>query len=119
MAADPTASLFEALSRRGHESLLQGTSGTLRFELRQGGRLVYWYVAIDRGDVTVSHSRAEADAVVRTDKTLFDGMATGRVNAMAATLRGVIEAEGDLGLIMSFQRLFPGPPKSVYARKIR
>ena len=34
-------------------------------------------------------------------------------------LRGVLLAEGDLGLVMSFQRLFPGPPKSVYARKIR
>jgi hypothetical protein len=34
-------------------------------------------------------------------------------------LRGALQAEGDLGLLMSFQRLFPSPPKSVYARKIR
>jgi hypothetical protein len=28
---------------------------------------------------------------------------------MAAVLRGAIEAEGDLGLLLSFQRVFPGP----------
>ena len=39
---------------------------------------------------------------------------------MAAQLRGALESEGDLGLVMSFQRLFPGRRQSpVYARKIR
>jgi hypothetical protein len=37
---------------------------------------------------------------------------TGRMNAMAATLRGVLDPEGDLGLVLLFQRLFPGPPGS-------
>jgi hypothetical protein len=39
-------------------------------------------------------------------------MVIGKANAMAATLRGVIVPEGDLGLVISFQRLFPGPPAS-------
>ncbi len=91
----------------------------MRFELRNGRRTQYWHVTIDKGDVTVSNANDEADAVVRCDKSLFDEMATGRANAMAAQLRGVLESAGDLGLVMSFQRLFPSPPKSVYARKIR
>lgn len=119
MVADPTATFFEALAKRGQEPILASTSGTLRFEIRSGGRRTYWYVAISKGGVTASRTAAEADAVVRCDKVLFDGMATGRVNAIAAMLRGVLQAEGDLGLVMSFQRLFPSPPKSVYARKIR
>jgi putative sterol carrier protein len=119
MASDSTATFFEALAKRGHEPILASTSGTLRFELRSGGRRKYWYVTISKGDVTASRTAAEADAVVRCDRALFDGMATGRVNAMAAMLRGVLQAEGNLGLVMSFQRLFPAPPKSVYARKIR
>jgi putative sterol carrier protein len=112
MADDPTATFFDALAKRGHEPLLQNASGTLRLELRNGRRAEYWYVAISKGDVTVSRANAEADAVIRSDKALFDGMVTGRVNAMAATLRGVLQTEGNLGLVMSFQRLFPGPPGS-------
>ena len=67
----------------------------------------------------MSNASDEADGVIRCDKALFDEMATGRANATTAILRGVLDAEGDLGLMMSFQRLFPSPPKSVYARKIR
>ncbi len=119
MAADATATFLEVLAKRGREPILAGTSGTLRFELGSGGRRTYWYVAISKGDVTASRTNVAADAVVRCDKALFDGMATGRVNATAAMLRGALQAEGDLGLVMSFQRLFPSPPKSVYARKIR
>ena len=119
MAADPTATFFERLAKSGHEPLLANASGTLRFELRSGRRTQYWYVTIDKGDIAISNATEEADAVVRCDKALFDRMATGRANVMTAILRGVLETEGDLGLAVSFQRLFPSPPKSVYARKIR
>ncbi len=118
-STDATAVFFEGLAARGHEPLLQSATGTLRFELRNGSRTQYWFVTIKKGDVTVSNANAEADAVVRTSKALADELVTGRVNAMAATLRGMLGSEGNLGLVMSFQRLFPGPPKSVYARKIR
>jgi len=72
----------------------------------------HWYVAVRKGDVAVSHKNIKADAIVRADKALFDGMASGEVNAIAATLRGVLTAQGNLGLVMSFQRLFPGPTSS-------
>jgi putative sterol carrier protein len=62
------------------------------------------------GDVEVSHKNARADAVVRLDRDMFDGMVSGTVNALAATLRGELLAEGDLGLVMHFQRLFASPP---------
>ena len=32
------------------------------------------------------------------------------MNALAATLRGAVVIQGDLGLLVGFQRLFPGPP---------
>ena len=109
---DATSEFFDALAKRGHEPLLKSATGTLRFDLRNGRRVEHWYVTVSKGDVAVSRKNAEADAVVRTDKALFDGMATGKVNTMAAVLRGVLGVEGDLGLIISFQRLFPGPPGS-------
>jgi putative sterol carrier protein len=82
----------------------------VRFDLVDGGSVRRWYVAVDRGAVSVSHRSAKADAIVRLDRTLFDRVVTGRSNAIAALLRGSIVAEGDLGLVLSFQRLFPGPP---------
>ncbi|MGZ4320121.1 MAG: SCP2 sterol-binding domain-containing protein [Gaiellaceae bacterium] len=114
-----TSTFFDELAHAGHEPILARTSGTLRIELKDGRQTEYWYVTIRKGDIEVSHANDEADAVVRTDKAHFEGMATGRVNATTAILRGVLDAEGDLGLVMSFERLFPSPPKSVYARKIR
>jgi putative sterol carrier protein len=109
--ADPTEAFFDDLARRSHEPLLQRASGTLRFDLADGKDTVHWYVTLKKGDIAVSHKRTGADAVVRADRALFEGMATGRVNAMAASLRGVVGLEGDLGLVMSFQRLFPSPPR--------
>jgi putative sterol carrier protein len=110
--ADATAEFFAELGQRGHEPLLASTSGTLRFDLADGRRLEHWYVTIEKGNVAVSHENSDADAVVRLDRSLFDSMATGKVNAMSAALRGVLAPEGNLGLIISFQRLFPGPPRS-------
>ena len=63
ISTDATATFFEQLAARGHEPLLQSASGTLRFELKNGGRTQYWFVTIDKGDITVSHANAEADAV--------------------------------------------------------
>jgi putative sterol carrier protein len=105
-----TQEFFDDLAARGHEPLLQNASGALRFDLSDGGRTEHWFVAIDKGDVSVSHKRGKADAVVRVDRAFLDRILTGRENAMAAALRGVLVPEGDLGLLMLFQRLFPGPP---------
>jgi len=119
MAKDPTAAFFAALAERGHEPLLQSESGTIRFDARDGRRTEHWYITLKKGDVAVSHKNADANTVVRLDKATLDALVTGRANATTAVLRGELEFEGDLGLVMSFQRLFPAPPKSVYARRIK
>ena len=46
------------------------------------------------------------------DRALFQRLANGEVNAMAALLRGAIAVEGDPQLLVMFQRLLPGPPGS-------
>ena len=38
---------------------------------------------------------------------MFDHIAAGRLNALAAVLRGELVPEGDLALLMAFQRFFP------------
>jgi hypothetical protein len=111
-AQDPTRSFFDDLVARGPEPLLRNASGAVRFDLVDGRRVEHWYVSIDQGDVTVSHENADADTVLRTDRSLFDRIVSGRTNAMAAVLRGELVPEGNLSLLMVFQRLLPGPPRS-------
>jgi len=109
--ADATEDFFEALAHRGHEPLLEKASGTVRFDLTDGKRSERWLVEIDKGDIAVSRRQARADLVMRCDKALFDRVAKGRENAFAALLRGAVDAEGEVQLMMMFQRLFPSPPK--------
>ena len=106
---DATAEFFSALEARRHEPLLEKESGTLRFDLTSGKKTTRWLIEIENGDVSISHRSAKADCVVRTKKSLFDGIATGQQNAMAAVLRGEVGIEGDRTLLVRFQKLFPGP----------
>jgi hypothetical protein len=108
----PTETFFGELAQRGHEPALGRVTGTVRCDLVDKRDIEHWYVTIKKGDVSVSHKNGAADAVVRADRKLFDGFASGNVNVMAAMLRGVFEIEGDLQLLALFQRIFPGPPRA-------
>ena len=108
---DATKEFFEDLSARGHEPLLEKATGTMRIELSNGKRRARWLVTIKKGDVAVSHANAKADCVVRMNQALFDQIVSGRENATAALLRGLVAVEGNPQLLVLFQRLFPGPPK--------
>jgi putative sterol carrier protein len=107
-----TEAFFGELAARTHEPLLKRASGTLRFDLGDRERVQHWHVTMREGGVTVSRRRAKADAVVRLDKRTFEAMVTGTLNATAAVLRGDLVSEGDLGMLLLFQRVFPAPRRS-------
>jgi putative sterol carrier protein len=113
---DATSEFFDDLAQRGHQPMLEKVSGTMRFDLRDGDRTERWLLTIDKGDIAVSHRNAKADCVLRAERQLFDGLASGDINGMAALLRGAIAVEGDPQLIVLFQRLLPGPPSSLASR---
>ena len=102
-----TTRFFEGLEARGHEPRLEKVKASLRFDLTNGKQTNRWYVAIDKGDIVVSHKNAKADCVLRADSSVFDGIASGEVNAVAAVLRGAIAIEGDPELIILLRRLVP------------
>jgi putative sterol carrier protein len=110
--ADATKEFFERLAAGGPHPELDKAKGTLRFDLTDTGkRASRWLVELDRGHLAVSRRNAKADCVVRAEKRVFDRMATGKQNGMAAVLRGELTVEGDAGLLLPFQRLFPAPPR--------
>jgi putative sterol carrier protein len=106
---DTTASFFQDLQDRGHEATLRRVAGTVRFDVVDGDLVDHWLVKIDRGNLAVSRADGPADCVISAEKELFDRLATGQANAMAAVLRGAISVAGSLDLLLAAQRVFPGP----------
>jgi putative sterol carrier protein len=104
-----TIEFFRELQRRGHEPLLEEVSGAVCFELTDGGQIDRWLVAIDRGDVKVSHKAGEADCTIRAERALFERLCRGEENAIAAVLRGAVVCTGNVELLVAIQRIFPGP----------
>jgi putative sterol carrier protein len=111
--ADPTARFFDELAARGDEPLLQKASGSTRFDIVDGKRTLHWLVSVDRGKIAVSKQKASADCAIRTQKAVFDKVAVGGMNAVAAVLRGDMAVEGDWRLLVRMARLFPASPGSL------
>jgi putative sterol carrier protein len=107
---EAATAFFEALARAGHHPMLESVRATVRFDLTDDGRTERWFLAIDKGDLTVSRRIVRADCVIRAERSVFEGLATGRVNAMAALLRGDLVAEGDPRVLVLLRRLFAAPP---------
>jgi putative sterol carrier protein len=108
--ADPTAAFLEQLAQRGQDPLLEKASGTVRLELVGGKRVDTWLVTVEHGRLAVANEDRPADLTMRAEKAVFDGLASGKVNPVAALLRGALTIEGDWELAVLIQRLFPGPP---------
>jgi ubiquinone biosynthesis protein UbiJ len=108
--ADVIAEFFGMLDKRGHEPMLKKASGTLRFDVANGKRVERWFVAVKRGDVAVSRQNRAAECVVRLDRPVFEAIVNRRSNAIAAMLRGTVSIEGDLDLLVLFQRLLSPHP---------
>lgn len=104
--AESTRRFFEALAKKKSEPLLRTVSGTIRCDLEDGERTEHWYVTINKGDVTVSHKRADADCVVSATLATFEAILGGEMNAMAGLLRGLVTVEGRARLLVALQSLF-------------
>lgn len=112
MATDPISQFFADLAAPGHLATFEGDSATLRFDVHDGGQVQHWYVAVTDGDVAVTRQSKAADAVIHVERPTFEAIVTGRMNAQAALLRGVLTCEGSMAALMMFQRCLPGPPGS-------
>jgi len=108
---DATAKFFADLEQNNHQPLLEKATGSLRFELTEGNDVERWRLDVRSGDVAVSHKAGAADCILRTSKSVFDKLASGRDNPMTALLRGALTVEGDPDLLLAFGRILPGPPR--------
>jgi putative sterol carrier protein len=100
---------FDDLARHGRVPQLAGLTGTIRLELEHDRKVERWLVTCNQGDVSVARGTGAADCVIRARRDVFAELASGRLNALSAFLRGVVGVEGDPTVLVLFQRVFPGP----------
>ena len=115
--ADPISDYFASLTEPGHIATFEREAATLQFDVADGpdqgsGHLEHWHVTIHDGDVDVARQVFPADAIVHVARPDFERIVTGRLNAQAAVLRGLVDVEGSMAALMMFQRCLPGPPGS-------
>jgi putative sterol carrier protein len=106
---EPTRAFFKRLAEQ-HQPLLENLTGVMRFDLVDGERTEHWYLDIRKGDVTVAHTGPEPDCTISTELATFEAIVDGKMNAMAAVLRGAVQIEGRFALLTAVQRLFAVPP---------
>ncbi len=109
---DRVAAFFDEIAGGEHSALLGTASGTVSFELEGRSGVEHWSVTMDRGELSVSRRKLRADATARLDRKLFEALTQGKANLTAATLRGIIHLDGEIGLLYAIDRLFPGPSAS-------
>jgi putative sterol carrier protein len=113
-AADPISHFFDELAKPGHLATFESESATIRLDVPEGeARTDRWFITIHDGDVSVSHNRGPADAVLTLERPAAVQLVAGRLNAQAAVLRGLLTCEGNMAACIMFQRCLPGPPGSV------
>lgn len=111
-AGDPISDFFAVLAEPVHLATFERESATIRFDVSDDKDVQHWYVTVTDGDVEVTRRNSPADAIVRVRRPDFEQIVTGRMNAQAALLRGIVSCEGSVGALMMFQRCLPGPPGS-------
>ena len=108
-AKDAIEQFFDDLRARGHVPLLEKVRATLRFDVVNGRRTERWFVAVQKGDLTVSRRNVQADCVFRAERSLFERVLSGNANPVAAVFRGELIVVGNPELVVLFQRLVPRP----------
>jgi putative sterol carrier protein len=94
---------FEDVGSSGRNPLLERTSGTLLVELTDDGKSESWYVTVHRGDVGVSRTGSDAGCALRAPRSTFLDIVEGKLNPIAGLLRGLIQIEGNVGLLIALQ----------------
>jgi putative sterol carrier protein len=114
---DPTSEFFERLERHGAPQLGNVTA-SIRIDLDRGRATDRRLLTIDKGKISVSRQNVRADAVLHTDKEMFDRLVRGEANPISSFLRGLWSAEGNAELIVLFQGLFPAAHNSRFPREL-
>jgi SCP-2 sterol transfer family len=112
-----TREFVDGLCAGGPYPALARTRAVIRFEVADGQPGEGWTLVVADGRIRESDDSGDADCVLRADAATLEGLASGRVNATAAMLRGVLQADGAPEVLAAIQGLLPGPPGSTRGQR--
>lgn len=107
---EATERFFASLPARAPDVIVGPIDGTLQINLTAEDRTEHWHLVLQERHVEVRRAQLPADAVWESSLELFDRLATGRAQALAAMLRNDTTLRGDLLLFLTFRAFFPTPP---------
>jgi putative sterol carrier protein len=116
IAEDAVHEFFKSIAGQ-HPAVPRTISGSLRFDLENGNR-EHWRVTFAKGTVSAARSNAPADCIVHIEKTTLEAIIQGRINAMAALLRGAMKIEGQAFLLAVFRGLFTEPAARTESKRV-
>lgn len=112
---DPTARFFADLSKRTLR-LPPDTCVKVGIDLGHDGETDHWFVKFDGSRAHVAREGGDAIVTIRTRKELFDRIATGEANLLAALYRNEITFEGRLAYLAYLRASLPNQPGAVDPR---
>jgi hypothetical protein len=115
--AQGSREFVDGLCAGGPYPALARTRAVIRLEVTDRPSGQGWTLVVADGLIRESDDDVEADCVLRADAATLEGLASGRVNATAAILRGVLQADGAPEVLAAIQGLLPGPPGSTGPRR--
>ncbi|MEU5938230.1 SCP2 sterol-binding domain-containing protein [Micromonospora sp. NPDC047548] len=116
--ATSVAEFLQGLSPRRRPELPETSAGTVRFDVRDEGHTEHWYLTLRDQRLDVTRSSADADLVIRGDREAFDRLANGRTHTFALLIRNDLTLRGDVRLLMTLRRVFPGPAEARHPREV-
>ncbi|MEU4716903.1 SCP2 sterol-binding domain-containing protein [Micromonospora purpureochromogenes] len=112
------AEFLERLTSRRRPELPENLSGTIRLDLHDGGSTEHWYLTVHDQRVDVTRSHDDADLVVRADREVFDRLVDGRTEVVQSLLRNELTVQGEMRLLLTLRRVFPGPADARHPRDV-
>jgi len=124
MANDSIERFFAGLQTNERMPALEPFTGTILLEVQDGRHTTCYVLSIARGALKVERGRPDAaHCTVRAQAETLDDIMNGRMNALQALLRGVVEVEGSGILLAALRRLLPesapsGSEPAGHARRV-
>lgn len=117
--ADLIESFFTGLATHPGRSMPEKFTATLRFDLTCRGTVTeHWYVAIRRGEISVSHEERDADVVTTVERETYEQIVNGEIGIVAAIFANQAQVEGDVALLVTFKRFYRSPAGTRDPRRV-
>ena len=106
----PTAAdTFKFMEANYDKNAAKGLNATFQWDL-SGDEAGTWALQFENGEAKLIEGGVEKPNVkFKLSSADWVAMATGKLNAMNAFMTGKLKMEGDMGLAMKVQSLFPQP----------